>query len=116
MSSTARRVGSARAWKVASGEYVTERFRIMRNYKVTDWRLSSEKFGKFFFHGRFAGSTLDEVLVSSDTNWAACSGPQRLAQVRGDLFAVEAAVLDEDLAGARPGHDHTGHVDTRDVA
>jgi len=37
-SRTARRVGSASAWKVASGEYVTERFRIMRNRTVTGWR------------------------------------------------------------------------------
>src|SRR5271155_3162829 len=38
-SSTARRVGSARAWKVVSairsGKYVTERFRMMRNLTVT---------------------------------------------------------------------------------
>jgi hypothetical protein len=34
-SSTARRVGSAKALKAASREYVTERFRMMRNYRVT---------------------------------------------------------------------------------
>ena len=34
-SSTARRVGSARALNVASGEYVTDWFRIMRNCTVT---------------------------------------------------------------------------------
>src|SRR6185295_14432393 len=39
-SSTALRVGSAKAPKVASGEYVTERFRIMRNFTVTNRNLS----------------------------------------------------------------------------
>src|SRR6185369_4626230 len=39
-SSTALRVGSAKAPKVASGEYVTERFRIMRNSTVTNKNLS----------------------------------------------------------------------------
>src|SRR5713101_2636501 len=34
----------------------------------------------------------------------------------GDLFAVEPAVLDKDLAGARSSHDYTGHVDAWDIA
>jgi hypothetical protein len=42
-SSTARRVGSERAWKAASVEYVTERFRIMRNHSVTYRRMSRGK-------------------------------------------------------------------------
>src|SRR5258708_36843187 len=40
-SRTARRVGSASAWKVASEEYVTERFRIMRNLTVTRRRCQA---------------------------------------------------------------------------
>src|SRR5260370_40602507 len=41
-SSTARRVGSASAWKVASEGYVTERFRIMRNLTVTRRRCQGK--------------------------------------------------------------------------
>src|SRR5258708_7968634 len=40
-SRTARGVGSASAWKVASEEYVTERFRIMRNLTVTRRRCQA---------------------------------------------------------------------------
>ena len=46
----ARRVGSASAWKVASVEYVTERFRIMRNYRVTD-QICQENFSIDFCNG-----------------------------------------------------------------
>src|SRR5882672_4924975 len=34
----------------------------------------------------------------------------------GNLLAVEPTVLDEDFARARPGDDHTGHINAGDVA
>ena len=40
------RVGSARASKAASFEYVTDRFRIMRNYTVTRLRMSRRIFNR----------------------------------------------------------------------
>ena len=34
----------------------------------------------------------------------------------GDLLAVKAAVLDEDLVGVHPGDDDTGQIDTLALA
>src|SRR6266852_1679507 len=112
-SSTARRVGSASAWNVISDEYVTERFRIMRNYRVTDWRLSRGNFEENLGLGHRAETARS---IPAQTHRTDGARSQRLAQMGGDLFAVEAAVLDKDLAGARSGHDYTGHVDAWDIA
>src|ERR1017187_7782288 len=41
--------------------------------------------------------------------------PELLAQVSGDQFAVESAILDEDFVGPGAGYDHARNVDSRDV-
>ena len=41
--------------------------------------------------------------------------PQFGFQVGGDLGSVKAAVFDEDLAGSRSRHDHSGNVDSRNI-
>src|SRR5271169_1477199 len=41
---------------------------------------------------------------------------QLTLQILGDLAAVEASILDEDLAGGGAGHDHPGQINARDVA
>src|SRR6266852_3270483 len=112
-SSTARRVGSASAWNVISDEYVTERFRIMRNYRVTDWRLSRGNFEENLGLGHRAETARS---IPAQTHRTDGARSQRLAQMGGDLFPVKAPVLDENFAGARSGHDYTGHVDAWDIA
>src|SRR5580692_10800286 len=46
-SRTARRVGSARAWKVAPGEYVTERFRIVVTIRLRVQHVKGKTSGRF---------------------------------------------------------------------
>src|ERR1700712_4619189 len=44
------------------------------------------------------------------------SAPDLCGDVLGDLPAVKAAILDEDLVGARAGDDDACEIDARDVA
>src|SRR5579864_1215446 len=41
---------------------------------------------------------------------------QFLLQMRGDLLAVEAAILDEDFIRPRSRNNHSGHIDSRHIA
>src|SRR5258708_2478064 len=47
--------------------------------------------------------------------WLRC-GPQLELQVRGDLLAVEAAVLNENFVGAGAGNNYACHIYSGDIA